>query len=141
MPILFAMKLIHLRGRTVSLGLWLAAIAIGGSTGCTSLGDRAVAPAGTIVYMRGELDATLGNPFDAVDKAANTALTNLRFVRTSEKKDALVSLYESRTAEDKKVAVKVYRINETLTKVVIRIDLFGGERLSRTILEKIQAEL
>jgi hypothetical protein len=135
------MKLIHLPCRALALGLLLIATAIGDSTGCASLGDRTVATAGTVVYVRGELDATLGNPFEAVDKAANTALTNLRFVKTSEKKDALVSLYEVRTAEDKKVSVKVYRIKERLTKVEIRIDLFGSEMMSRTILEKIQAEL
>jgi hypothetical protein len=132
------MKLSPLQYGVLALVMFSASM-IGGTTGCMS--PATVAPAGTVVYVRGELDATLGNRLEAVDKATNTALTDLRFVRTSEKKDALVSLYEVRTAEDKKVSVKVYRITDTLTKVRIRVEIFGSETLSRTILEKIQAEL
>jgi len=138
MPILPMMKLSQPWFSGLALAVLSAGI-IGGLSGCAT--PPTVAPAGSVVYMRGELDATLGNRFDAVDKATNTALTDLRFVRTSEKKDALVSLYEVRTAEDKKVSVKVYRITDNLTKVRIRVDIFGREALSRTILDKIQAEL
>jgi hypothetical protein len=119
----------------------LASTLIGGATGCMSGGASTLAAPGTVIYARGELDATLGNRLEAVDKATNTALTDLRFMKLSEKKDALVSLYEVRTAEDKKISVKVYRITDTLTKVRIRVDHFGDQALSRTILEKIQAEL
>jgi len=111
------------------------------SSGCIAVVAGAAAGAGTVAYVRGELETTVGKPFDTVDHATNSALTNLRFMRLSEKKDALLAHYEVRTAEDKKVTIKVSRVTDQLTRVDIRVGLFGNESLSRTIMDRIQAEL
>src|SRR2546430_2002852 len=88
------MTLSLLRCRNLLLATILATTLIGGATGCMNGGASTLAAPGTVIYARGELDATLGNRLEAVDKATNTALTDLRFIKLSEKKDALVDRFK-----------------------------------------------
>lgn len=97
--------------------------------------------AGTVAYVRGELKAGLDRPYATVLRAANNAIKDLEFTKDSEKKDALVAVLMARTAEDRKIQIRISRESETLTNVEIRVDTFGDEKLSHTIFEKIKAEL
>jgi hypothetical protein len=99
---------------------------------------RAQAPS---LYIRGELDAPIGNSLDVVDGAANRAVEQLRVAKISESADALARIITLRTAEDKKIEVKLTRMSDTSTRVRIRVGLFGDETISRMLLEKIQANL
>ena len=47
----------------------------------------------------------------------------------------------ARTAEDKKIEIKVSSVSAAQAKVQIRVGVFGDEALSQRILEKIRANL
>jgi hypothetical protein len=108
--------------------------------GCIAVA-AAGAGAGTVAYIRGELEGSVNAPLDAADRATNRAAEQLRFAKINEGSDALARIITLRTAEDKKIEVRLTRTSETITRVRIRVGLFGDEPLSRLLLEKIQANL
>ena len=99
------------------------------------------AGAGTVAYLRGELEATLSGNLEQTNKAVNRAIEELKFVRISENKDALLALTVVRNAADQRIEVRQDVVGEKLTRVRIRVGVFGDEKLSRTLLERIQAKL
>jgi hypothetical protein len=99
------------------------------------------ASAGTVAWFEGRLDGALDAPFDKAEKAANLAITQLQFAKISEKKDALTDTLTARTAEDKKVEIKIIRVGEATARAQIRVGVFGDETLSLTVLDKIKANL
>ena len=118
------------------LRLMLALTAITFAPGCflVAVGAAGAAGAGTVAYVRGELDATLGSPFASVVEATSRAVNKLQFTTVRETKDALTYELVTRTADDKKVDILVTNKAENLTRVRIRIGLFGSEDESRIIL-------
>lgn len=99
------------------------------------------AGAGTVAYIRGELSSTVDAPYEQAVRAANRGLQTLEFAKINENKDALTAILVYRTAEDKKVEVKVSKVTESSTKFSIRVGVFGDEALSLIVLEKIKANL
>jgi len=122
--------------RAISIAAGAAALSL--ASGCLVIAAGA-AGAGTVAYVRGELDATVGSDYERVIDASNRALEQVQFVRVSEKRDAFSAVIVTRTAEDKKVEIRITKEGDRLTKVQIRIGIFGNEERSRVILEKIQA--
>ncbi len=47
----------------------------------------------------------------------------------------------ARTAGDKKIKIVVDRVGDTVTNVNIRVGVFGDERISLALLDKIKADL
>ena len=109
-------------------------------SGCLAVAAWA-AGAGTVAYVRGELRASLDQNFDRTVHATERAIEDLKFAKISEKQDALVAVIVARTAEDKKIEIKVSSASAAQTKVQIRVAVFGDEALSQRILEKIRANL
>ena len=99
------------------------------------------AGAGTIAWVEGRLDSPLDVSLDKGEHAVNRAVTDLQFVRVSETKDALTANLIVRTAEDKKVTIKVVRVGELTSRVQIRVGVFGDKDQSLIILEKIKSAL
>ena len=118
------------------LAVTLLATALAFTSGCVVVAAGA-AGAGTVAYLRGELDATVTGPLDTVDAAANRAVQRLQFVKISEAKDALVAEIVARTAQDKKITITLNKVGDTLTRVRIRVGLFGDETISRALLDQI----
>lgn len=121
----------------VSLVLAVAAIT---QSGCFIVAAGA-AGAGAVAYVRGELSATLSNSFEAVDRASAAALQQLQLVKINDRKDAFVSIARARTADDKKVEIKLTKLSNDTTKVQIRVGVFGDEAKSLAILDKIKSNL
>ena len=123
---------------------WAAAVALGASvllsSGCLLLAAGA-AGAGTVAYVRGELGASLGTELGAVVKATGRSIEQLKFARVAESADAFSARFTARTAQDKKIEIVLTKIGEDLTKVEIRVGVFGDEDVSMTILGKIKANL
>ncbi len=118
----------------------LAAILAGAavSQGCMMV----VAGAGAAVaYVRGDLDANLSANLDRSSTAVNRAVETLQFAKVSESKDALQAIFVARNAADKKIEIRLETGGDSLTKIKIRVGVFGDEALSVTILEKIKAAL
>jgi len=99
------------------------------------------AGAGTVAYIRGDLELTESAELDAVYKAAVNATEELELNLTSKTKDALSATIVSRDAQDKKVTIKLKAITEDSTKISIRIGLFGDEIKSKLIYDKIKDNL
>lgn len=109
-------------------------------TGCL-VAAAGAAGAGTVAYIRGELSSTLDTPYENAVRAVNRGIQSLEFAKISENKDALTAIHISRTADDKKIEVKVTKITESTSRVQIRVGIFGNEQLSLTILDKIKEHL
>jgi hypothetical protein len=107
------------------------------SAGCTTPGGSP--NAGT--RIRGELNTILEYPFPDVARAAGQAITDLQFVKTSEKKDALVAILQAQTAADKHVKVIVTKVTERTTRLQVQVGAFGDETVSQSILARVRAAL
>lgn len=118
----------------------LLAVVMSFQAGCL-VAAAGAAGAGTVAYIRGELSSTVDSPYEQAVRAANRGLQSLEFVKINESKDALTAILVYRTAEDKKVEVKVSKVTENSTKFTIRVGVFGDEKLSLTVLEKIKENL
>ena len=109
-------------------------------SGCVAVVAGA-AGAGTVAWVQGRLDAALDAKFDRTEKAANLAITQLQFVKISEKKDARTARLMARTAEDKKVEIQIFSVGEATSRAQIRVGVFGDQALSLAVLDKIKANL
>ncbi|HWL14250.1 MAG TPA: DUF3568 family protein [Opitutus sp.] len=124
----------------VVLALALLA-AVLGTSGCIAVAAGAGAGAAAVAYVSGQLETTLNNDYESVVTATNRAIEQLGFAKISEKKDALVAVITVRNATDKKIEVRLDNAARKLTKVRIRVGVFGDEALSIAILDKIKANL
>jgi hypothetical protein len=128
-------------GRALALALLGCTLTLGSGCFVAAVGVAAGAGAGTVAWIKGELDANLDRGYDASTNAANAAVAQLGFAKVSEAKDAFNDEIIARTAADEKVSIKLSKQADNLTKVEIRIGTFGDEKMSRAILNRIQADL
>ena len=135
------MKTLHTRQNLTRIlsGAALASSLLLG-TGCFLVAAGA-AGAGTVAYIRGELDSPIEGSFDNTEHAANRAVEQLQFAKVGEEKDSLKATITARTGDDTKVEIIVSRIGDNLSKVQIRIGVFGNEMISRQILDHIKSNL
>ena len=117
-----------------------AALALASLTGCVAMVAGA-AGAGTVAWVRGELESTLSAGYDKSTEAANLAVQQLQLVKISETKSGEDDVIIVRTAGDRKVRIRITRVADPNTKVRIRVGWFGDEALSLAVLEKIRANL
>jgi hypothetical protein len=110
------------------------------TSGCVAVAAGAGAGA-AVAYVRGDLEATLGSSYDNAANATNRAIQQLGFAKVSEKRDTLVDVFTVRNAADKKIEIRLDNLANNLTKVRIRVGVFGDEPLSIAILEKIKGNL
>ncbi len=110
------------------------------SQGCV-VAAVGVGAAGTIAYVRGDLEAVESHSLDEVYEAAIKALDELELNVISKSKDALTATINARDAQDKKVKIILKKTAEQTTKVSIRIGTFGDETKSRLIYQKLNYNL
>jgi hypothetical protein len=124
----------------VSAVLLLSAVAVSQS-GCASLAVGAGAGAGVVAYIRGELAGDVDANLDRTLRAANRAVDQLRFAKVNEKSDALTGIIIARTADDKKIEIRVERVTDNTTKVRIRVGLIGDQAISMQVWERVKGAL
>jgi hypothetical protein len=119
------------------------ATALATTSGCLliAVGAAGAAGAGTVAYVRGELDANLGSQYEEVINAANAAVSQLQLAKVRESKDAFSAEIIARNSADKKINITISKKADSLTKLAIRIGLFGDEEESRAILDTIRTNL
>ena len=110
------------------------------TSGCLAVAAGAGAGA-AVAYVRGDLDATLDTGLDKSLRATNAAIEKLQFAKVSEKKDALQVIVVARNAADKRIEIRLEKAGEALTKIKIRVGVFGDEPLSIATLDKVKASL
>lgn len=99
------------------------------------------AGAGTVAYMRGDLEAVEAKDIDAVYAATKKAVEQLELKVSSDTKDALSAEIVARDAQDKKITIKLKSTTEDTTQVFIRVGTFGSETKSRLIHDQIKKNL
>ncbi|MBU6391432.1 MAG: DUF3568 family protein [Planctomycetota bacterium] len=125
-----------------SLSIMLLGILLFLSCGCAGLLVGGGAGAGTVAYIKGELKSTEEASIDRTWEAAQEAVKDLEFVITSKEKENTSSAkLIARDARDKKIEIELKKVSEHLTKVTIRVGVFGDESLSRLILERLKKSL
>jgi hypothetical protein len=97
--------------------------------------------AGTIAYVRGDLQAVESETIDVVYEATLKAMEELELNVTRKSKDALSATIITRDAQDKKITIRLKAAAEKTTKLSIRIGVFGSETKSRLIYQKIRENL
>jgi len=118
----------------------LLVITVGLVGGCMVAAVGAGA-AGTVAYVRGDLEAVESKKLDAVYEATLKAVNKLELNVTKETKDSLSAVIVARDAQDKKITIKLSATTENTTKLSIRVGLFGSETKSRLIYQKIHENL
>jgi hypothetical protein len=99
------------------------------------------AGAGTVIYIRGDLEAVLSNDINSVYEAAQKSLEQLELKVSSRVKDALAAKIVAMDAQDKKITINLKSTAENTTELNIRVGVFGNETKSRLIYEQILKNL
>jgi len=99
------------------------------------------AGAGTVAYMRGDMEAVEAKDIDAVYAATKKAVEQLELKVSSDTKDALSAEIVARDAQDKKITIKLKSTTEDTTQISIRVGTFGSETTSRLIHDQIKKNL
>lgn len=112
-------------------------------SGCflVAVGAAGAAGAGTVAYIKGELDATLPYDYNTAADASLKAVDQMHFALISQSRDGAGALVTARTVEDTRITINVERVDANLAKVKIRVGTFGDEALSRSILDQIKRNL
>lgn len=100
-----------------------------------------VGAAGTIAYVRGDLESVESESIDDVYEATLKALKELELLPTRKSKDALGAEIVTYDAQDKKITIRLKSAAEKMTELSIRIGVFGSETKSRLIYQKIRENL
>lgn len=109
-------------------------------TGCVIVAAGA-AGAGTVAYIRGELEGTLPAGLPASLQAARASIEQLKLIKISDKEDALTGVVVARTADDKRIEIKFSAVGDGITKVQIRVGVMGDKIVSTAILDRIKGNL
>jgi hypothetical protein len=126
------------KGQVFLVLLLSGAVVLAGGCVVAAVGAGA---AGTVAYVRGDLETVETAGLDALYKASLEALDKLELAVIQKAKDAMTAEIISRDAEDKKIRIKLKSTAEGMTKLSIRIGMFGDETKSRLIYEAIKKEL
>ena len=97
--------------------------------------------AGTVAYVRGDLESMESESIDVVYEATLKALKELELLPTRKSKDALGAEIVTYDAQDKKITIRLKSAAEKTTKLSIRIGVFGSETKSRLIYQKIRENI
>lgn len=110
------------------------------TSGCV-VAAAGAAGAGAVAWVRGELQADISAEPEAAMDATEAAIGDLKFFVTEQKRDALSAVYDMRNAQDEKIHILVEKQADGITRVRIRVGVFGNQVLSQTILDQIKAKL
>jgi len=117
------------------LGISMAIVAQGCLVAAVGAG------AGTIAYIKGDLEVVESKNIDVVYEATEKAVEQLGLNVNKKTKDAMSATIVARDAQDKKVTIKLKATTENTAKISIRVGIFGSETKSRLIYEQIRENL
>lgn len=130
-----------MRLRLVYLLLLLAGLAMS-SGGCLAVAVGAGA-AGTVAYMRGDLEAQEPYNIDQTYAATREAVEELglHVIESETGRDAMTARVTARDSSDKKVQVRLNAVTSNATKLSIRVGTFGDDSKTQRIYATIQEHL
>lgn len=121
----------------------LALLAIGATVllgGCM-LAAVGAGAAGTVAYVKGDLEAVEAKKLDTVYDATKKALKQLELSVSVDTKDKISATIIARDSSDKKITVKLSAATDDSTNISIRFGAFGNETKSVMVLDKIKENL
>ncbi len=108
--------------------------------GCVAI-IGAGAGAGTVAYVRGELQTAYAASFNRTWDATIAALNDLGITIYNTKRDATEGDIEATKTDGTKVKINLKPKGQGVTSVRIRVGIFGDEEVSRTISDQISRRL
>jgi hypothetical protein len=109
--------------------------------GCVALVAGAAAGAGTVVYIKGNLDETVNAPANKTHFATIAALKEMNMPIRDDQHDQMTAHVKSQYADGKHVWIDIEEINNASCKLQIRVGTFGDEYRARQILDAIHKHL
>jgi hypothetical protein len=120
-------------------GLMLAGSALAYS-GCVAVVAAGAAGTG-VAWFNGRMETTVNADIDDAYEASRSAIKDMEFASVSNKKSSLDAELVARTALDKRVEIVLKKVDDNVTKLSIRVGIFGDETVSMAILDKIKSNL
>lgn len=125
--------------RSVVVGALLAGCGLS-MTGCLAVAGAAGTGVG-VAYTMGDLEVTFDHAPPVVEAAGKGALEDLGITVISSASTSVDGEVVGRTAQDKKITIKIKALGENSSKSSIRVGTFGDEAVSMSIYEKMKARL
>lgn len=111
------------------------------TAGCVAVVVGAGAATGGVAFVRGELKATEQEPLEKIWPANEAAMQELQFVVTKQHKESLSGEMTVRTADGKRIQIKLTESHPEVTEISIRVGVFGEKTISQLVLDKILVHL
>ena len=97
--------------------------------------------AGTVAYVKGDLEVVESKDLDTVYAATKKALADLELNAIQDNKDKMGATLVSRDSQDKKVTIKLTAVTDESTEISVRFGTFGDEAKSAMVYSKIKENL
>ncbi|OGV61529.1 MAG: hypothetical protein A3K19_07265 [Lentisphaerae bacterium RIFOXYB12_FULL_65_16] len=111
------------------------------SGGCVAFLLAGGAAGGAVAYVRGELQVTLDYSIDACRTATAKAVESLQLTKKSETGDAVCAQFALENAQTTPINIKLERVSDSSTRLVIRVGTFGDQNVSQRVLDEIKSQL
>ena len=99
------------------------------------------AAAGTVGYVSGDLNATLGNRFADVVRATEQVVADNAITLLAKDNTSYSTSFSLKTSQGDKVKLDVVYATRDITNITIRWGVFGDEALSTRFLNEIKNRL
>lgn len=106
--------------------------------GCISFLAGTAGGGEAFAYHQGELRSTEKVSIHTVWDATVNAINKLGFEVKKKAKDDVSAVLSAETAQDDSIHIELDRIKDNRTKISIRINYFGDEKLSKHIYQTIK---
>lgn len=97
--------------------------------------------AGSSAFINGELESALVKPMREVYDAADAALRELQFTMGAGKLGEVNGYLFAYETQHRRIEINVSKRSPAVTKVNIRVGVFGDQSISRLIMETMQTKL
>ena len=130
------------RLRTIPMAGWAIWVVLAAfSSGCIPLVVGAAGGAAGVAYVMGKSTEELSYDVPVVHRAALTAMKELGLTLSEDRADTLSAHMESEFADGASIWISLESVEESRTRVTIRVGLTGDEVRSRKILDAIKQSL
>ena len=130
------------RLRTIPMAGWAIWVVLAAfSSGCIPLVVGAAGGAVGVAYVMGKSTEELSYDVPVVHRAALTAMKELGLTLSEDRADTLSAHMESEFADGASIWISLESVEESRTRVTIRVGLTGDEVRSRKILDAIKQSL
>ena len=111
------------------------------ASGCVPLLVGTAVGAGGVTYVRGSMKQNVSHPVKDVHKATLSALKKLDIYVISDELNRHNAVINSEFQDGEKVKINIDALTEYVSKISIRIGIFGHQEKSQLILNAIQTQL